>query len=64
MAGKVGSIGNKTGTEMVGEFGDLLGDTSVYPEFVHLLNVLMGSFSKSLIDEFSRDIVACDHGTW
>ena len=34
--GKAGSLVNKTQMEMVGEAGYRLGETSIYPKFLHL----------------------------
>ena len=42
-----------------GNFVNRLGYTSVYPKLIHVLNALMGSVSKALMDEFIIDIV--DH---
>ena len=56
MAGKAGSLGKNTGTSRVGEFGYILGNTSAYPKFSHLLDALMGSFPKALMDELSKDV--------
>ena len=39
---------------MVGYFGYRLGETSVYPQFGHLLDALMGSMCKDLVEEFTR----------
>ena len=61
--GKDGYLGNKTGTERVGEFGDILGETSAYPNFGHLLDALMGSVSKALMDELRGYIVDHDQNT-
>ena len=49
---------------MVGEFGDRLGETCVYPNFVHLLETLMRSMYKALMDEFRRYILAHYITTW
>ena len=34
--GKAGYLGNNIGTTRVGKFGYRIGETSVYPKFVHL----------------------------
>ena len=36
MPGYAGSLGNNTGTATVREFGGILGETILYPKFVHL----------------------------
>ena len=64
VTGKVGSLGNTTGTAKVGEFGYILGDTSEYLKFGHLLYALMVSAYKALMDEFSIEIMDIDHDTW
>ena len=51
--GGVGSLGNKKGTARVREFGDRLEETSVYHSFGYLLDALMGSVYKALMDELS-----------
>ena len=56
--GKAGSLGSMASTEKVGEFRDRLGDTNVYPKFFHLLDELMESMSKLLMDELIRKIVS------
>ena len=56
--GKAGSLGNTTVMERVVDFGDRLGDTSVYPKFFHLLDSLMIIVSKAQMDELIREIVA------
>ena len=64
VTGKAHSLKNKTGTERVGECGDKPGDTSVYTKFVYLLDALMGSASKVLMDEFKLDILAHTFDAW
>ena len=64
VTGKVGSLVNKTGTARVGEFGDILGYTSVYTKFLHLLYVLVGSVSKALMYELSSKVVSNYLDTW
>ena len=58
--GKAGSLGNNTGMERVGEFGDRHRKTSVYYKFGNMLDALMGSMPKFLIDELNRDIDSRD----
>ena len=62
--GKSGSLENNTGTEILGEFGYILVETSVYPKFFHMLDVLMGSAPKVIMHELSREVVARDIDTW
>ena len=57
-------MGNNTGTARVEEFGDRLVETTVYPEFFRMLDAIMGSVSKVLMDELSRDLVAHAHDNW
>ena len=56
--GKVGSLGNDTSTERVGCFGVKIGETIIYYNFGHLLDVLKGSVSEGLMDVLSRDVSA------
>ena len=64
VAGKVVSLGNKTGAARVWEFGGRLVDTSVYPKFGHLYYALMGSVSKSLMGGFIIVFVYPDFDNW
>ena len=43
-------IGKNTCMARVEDFGDRLGKTSVYPNFVHALDALMGSMPRAVID--------------
>ena len=54
--GRRGPLEKNTGTSRVGEFGYILGNTSTYPKFSHLLDALMGSFPKALMDELRKDV--------
>ena len=45
-------------------FCDRLGDTSEYPQFIHLLDALTGSVSKVMVGEFSREGVIHAVDTW
>ena len=60
VTGKAGSLNNNTGAERVGEFGDRHRKTSVYYKFGNMLDALMGSMPKFLIDELNRDIDSRD----
>ena len=64
VAGKVVSLGNKTGAARVWEFGGRLVDTSVYSKFGHLYYALMGSVSKSLMGVFIIVVVYPDFDNW
>ena len=46
---EAGSLVNKTGMARVGDFCDIIGKTSVYPKFGHLLDALMGRVSKVMM---------------
>ena len=58
LAGKEDFLGKMADTEMVGYFEDRLGETHIYPKFDHLLYALMGSVSKALMYELSREVVS------
>ena len=64
MVGKLGYLDNNIGTARVGEFGYRFRDISVYTKFGHMLDVLMGSVSKLLMDSLSIYSVAHDCDIW
>ena len=47
---KAGSLEDNTDTTRVEYFGDRLGKTSVYPPFGHMLDMMMKSDPKALVD--------------
>ena len=63
LTGKVGFLGNNIDREKVGDFGDILGDTSVYTRFGHQSDSLMGSMTKALTDSLRRQVVDNAHDT-
>ena len=64
VTGKAWFILHKPVTDLVKEFGDRLWETSVYPKFDHLLDLLMRILYKSLMEKLIRDSVAYAHDTW
>ena len=55
---KAGYLVNKIGMARVDEFGDILGETSVYTKVGDLLDSLMGSVSKAMMDDLSSKVMA------
>ena len=53
MKGQSRSLVNNAGGTRMGEFGDILWKSYVYPKFCHMENMLMGGMAKSLADELS-----------
>ena len=47
---KAGYLDNNTVMARVEDFGDRLGKTSVYPQFGHMLDMMMKSDPKALVD--------------
>ena len=48
----------------MGEFGDRLGKTSVYPKFSHVYYDLTEIISKDLMDELGEEILYHSHDAW
>ena len=64
MMGQAGSLGNNTGVTRMGEFGDIIWDSYLYPKFGHLDNTLMGGMAKALVDELIIKSAAHAHADW
>ena len=62
--GQSGSFGNNAVVTRVGEFGDKLWESCVYPNFCHLDHTLMGYMEKALVDELSIDYMARAQDAW
>ena len=64
MAVQEGFLGNNTGVTGMGDFGDMLSESCVYPKFGHMENMMMGGMEKLLVDEFISESVDHDHDAW
>ena len=62
--GEAGSLENKADMESVGKFGNRLRKIIVYPKFGHMLDALMVSFSKALMNELIIEVLDHALDTW